>query len=236
MREIKILTQILMPVFIGVIIGGAIFDDSRATLWGVILLIADVTLGIIMQMLLDEEEKKSGWDKMSTTEKLKYIKSLNEDDGDDFKNDDDRGTILRGSFICKEFDRAFSELGYEKSGVKISCMDDIMNSSAATMLLLLCCEMEHAPTSDMLRGLYTVNSFNLEHNTIMYGFNIIENKVGEIVSILLVRVKNGIRFFTVELSYVKPVLCEYTGCSHKNYGPVEIRKISKTIDGIIRNG
>ncbi len=53
MRTLLKLTQMLPMLFIGLIIGALIRDNSTLLLWGIVLLIGDVVIGLILQYLVD---------------------------------------------------------------------------------------------------------------------------------------------------------------------------------------
>ena len=234
MRELKTLTHILLTVFIGIFIAGVICDNRTACVWGVVLTVIDVIAGMWLQLWIDEkEEKTDSWNRMSTKEKLNYIRSLgNEEDSEKTLNANDCGILCKKS-ICMDFDRAFCELKEYEDGIKIRGMNDIMFNSAGLLLVTLCAEMKHAPTPEMLSGLKSISAYDGENGIILYGFDNFKFKTGELAAILLVHHNKRIRFFTLELSLSGVVLCEYSGYSHINHGYVDVRKISLEIKRIL---
>ena len=51
MNGAKTLTHILFPVFVGFIIGGAVSGSTSFLVWGIILLVLDIIVGIIFYIL-----------------------------------------------------------------------------------------------------------------------------------------------------------------------------------------
>ena len=49
MRNLITLTHILLPLFLGMIVGGIVAGSSAMWGWGIVLLIVDVIAGIAMQ-------------------------------------------------------------------------------------------------------------------------------------------------------------------------------------------
>lgn len=95
MKIAKTITHILFPIFIGLIIGGAIKDNSAAWISGIVLIIIDIIVGIVLQYFLQEEQYTSNYIYLSRS-KL-YFDSVG-------------GTIER----CRElFDRAEELLSSE---------------------------------------------------------------------------------------------------------------------------
>ncbi|MDE7439562.1 MAG: hypothetical protein K2N23_03545 [Clostridia bacterium] len=54
MKTAKTITHILFPVFIGLIIGGAIFKNTSAWVSGIVLLIIDIIVGVILQYFIQK--------------------------------------------------------------------------------------------------------------------------------------------------------------------------------------
>ena len=61
MRVLLVLTYILPNVFIGMIIGGLIFKNTTAVVWGIVLLVADIIVGICLQHVADRQSRYT-WD------------------------------------------------------------------------------------------------------------------------------------------------------------------------------
>lgn len=230
-KHLITLTHILFPIFIGVLIGGMVTDSVRTIVWGIILIVIDIIVGINLQVAVDEKEKtKKSWDDMSSTEKLNYIKSLDEEEKAIPSNN---YGILCEKETCVNFHRAFYQLKEYKNGIKIRGMGDIMFNEAGVLLLMLCSEMDHAPTPEMLGGLKSISAYDGENGIILYGFDNFKFKTGELAAILLVYHNGRIRFFTLELGYSGIFLCEYSGYSHINHGYADVKNISAEIKRIL---
>lgn len=53
MKTIKTITQLLVPIFLGLIIGGAVSDNSAVWICGLVFLIIDIIVGISIQYSLE---------------------------------------------------------------------------------------------------------------------------------------------------------------------------------------
>lgn len=58
MNVAKLITHILFPVFMGLIIGSAVSGNSTLLVWGIVLLVLDIILGVALQHAIDKESYK----------------------------------------------------------------------------------------------------------------------------------------------------------------------------------
>lgn len=65
MNVAKLITHILFPVFIGLIIGSAISGNSTLLVWGIVLLVLDIIIGVVLQHAIDKESYKDDWHNLS---------------------------------------------------------------------------------------------------------------------------------------------------------------------------
>lgn len=79
MKTVKTITHIFIPLFIGLIIGGAVAGNKSAWIIGLILLVVDILVGISLQYLLDRQIsnakpfKSDEWNSLTFEEKLKSV-------------------------------------------------------------------------------------------------------------------------------------------------------------------
>ena len=78
-KRVKTITHIFIPLFIGLIIGGAVAGNKSAWIIGLILLVVDILVGISLQYLLDRQIsnakpfKSDEWNSLTFEEKLKSV-------------------------------------------------------------------------------------------------------------------------------------------------------------------
>lgn len=77
MKTAKTITHILFPVFIGLIIGGAIFNNTAAWVSGLVLLIVDIIVGIAIQYFMQKPLYSSNYSTRSSLNLLNYVEKVN---------------------------------------------------------------------------------------------------------------------------------------------------------------
>ena len=263
MNGAKTLTHVLLPVFVGLVIGGAASGNISLLIWGVVLFILDVIVGITLQYLIDRAANNDYWNSLSFEEKRKVAHALVEKTKQDMKDEgvDVDGEIKRfcdlfnrehhlGEYsgenydhdddqskedeLCDELDDIYSRLKAD-GGARL--VNNIRSDEAGAFLLDVCEQMPHAPFPHTFVKLCAISVENLNgERSIVYSFRYAPNSMCQNVFIFLVHTKDEkIRLFTVETSLSKFMLCEYSGASHLNYGPVELKNVPTRIKEILKN-
>ena len=116
-------------------------------------------------------------------------------------------------------------------------VDSVGDSEAGIFLRDLCLQMEHAPIPRTLMPLCAITPEDLgEEKAVVYSFRYHLSSYCENVFIFIVKTKDDIlRFFTVETSCYKFMLCEYADSRHLNYGTVELKNVPARIKEILNN-
>ena len=73
MKNAKTLTHLLFPLFIGMIIGALILGSSAFLIWGIVLLILDIAVGIFLQHAIDKALYEEMWIRLYIEEKTKQM-------------------------------------------------------------------------------------------------------------------------------------------------------------------
>ncbi|MBR7111676.1 MAG: hypothetical protein IKC75_01965 [Clostridia bacterium] len=88
MNTAKTVTHLLFPLFIGLIIGGIIVGSTASVVWGILLLIADIVVGVCLQNALENAAMRRRWQSLSDEEKRALVRAFVEENFPDI--DDDR--------------------------------------------------------------------------------------------------------------------------------------------------
>lgn len=262
MNGAKTLTQILFPLLIGLIIGGAVSGTSSLLIWGIVLLVLDIIIGVALQHAIDKESYNDDWNSLSFEQKREIAHNLVEkakqdmrDEGidvdgeiekfcDDFNRehklgkysdnyyDDDEDEGTAENDLCDELDAIYSRLK-ANGGARLT--NNIRGDEAGIFLLNVCATIPHAPLPHTLVGLCAISIENLDGElAIVYSFRYAPNSICQNVFIFLVHTEaEEVRLFAVETDFSAFVLCEYSGNSHLNYGYVELKNVPTRIKEIL---
>lgn len=262
MNGAKTLTQILFPLLIGLIIGGAVSGNSSLLIWGIVLLVLDIIIGVALQHAIDKESYNDDWNSLSFEQKREIAHNLVEKakqdmrgegidvDGeiekfcDDFNRehklgkysdnyyDDDKDEGAAENDLCDELDAIYSRLK-DNGGARLT--NNIRGDEAGIFLLNVCATIPHAPLPHTLVGLCAISIENLDGElAIIYSFRYAPNSICQNVFIFLVHTEaEKVRLFAVETDFSAFVLCEYSGNSHLNYGCVELKNVPTRIKEIL---
>lgn len=104
MNIAKLITHILFPVFIGLIISSAVSGNSTLLIWGIVLLVLDIIIGVALQYAIDKETCKDDWHSLSFEQKREIAHNLVEKVKQDIRDKeiDVDGEIEK---FCDEFNR-----------------------------------------------------------------------------------------------------------------------------------
>lgn len=262
MNGAKSITHILFPIFIGLIIGGAVSGNSTLLVWGIVLLILDIIIGVALQHVIDKESYNDDWDNLLFEQKREIAHNLVErakqdmrDEGidvdgeiekfcDDFNREHKLGKYSDNYYdydedegaaendLCDELDAIYSRLK-ANGGARLT--NNIRGDEAGIFLLNVCATIPHAPPLHTLVGLCAISIENLDGElAIVYSFRYAPNSICQNVFIFLVHTKaEEVRLFAVETGFSAFVLCEYSGNSHLNYGCVELKNVPTRIKEIL---
>lgn len=261
MNEIK-LTHILFPVFIGLIIGGAVSGNTSLLVWGIVLLVIDIIIGVALQNKNDNESYNDDWSSLSFEQQREIAHNLIEEakqdmrdkgidvDGemkrfcDEFNREHrlgkypnetshDDDDISEENNLCDELDAIYSRLK-ANGGARLA--NNIRGDEAGLFLLDVCEQIPHAPLPHTLAWLIAISVENLDGElAIVYSFRYAPNSICQNVFIFLVHTKaEKIRLFAVETDFSNFVLCEYSGNRHLNYGCVELKNVPTRIKEILK--
>ena len=101
MNGAKTLTQILFPLLIGLIIGSAVSGNSSLLIWGIVLLVLDIIIGVALQHAIDKESYNDDWNSLSFEQKREIAHNLVEKAKQDMR---DEGIDVDGEIekFCRE--------------------------------------------------------------------------------------------------------------------------------------
>lgn len=104
MNIAKLITHILFPVFIGLIISSAVIGNSTLLVWGIVLLVLDIIIGVALQYAIDKKTCKDDWHSLSFEQKREIAHNLVEKVKQDMR---DEGIDVDGEIekFCDEFNR-----------------------------------------------------------------------------------------------------------------------------------
>lgn len=260
LRKVKTITHILVPIFIGLIIGGIIADNTAAWVSGIILLAVDIIIGIALQYRLEHPVSYDNWNSLTFDEKraiahdsLEKAKQEMRDNGididgaigglcDEFNKDHKLGKYSNidtpndneayEKELCEKMNAIFLRLKLN-GGARL--VQNIKADEAGRFLLIVCENMPHAPSNNLFNGLYVISVEDLgDEPAIVYSFKSMQGTIGQLVFLFLVRTKNTkLRLFTVETSFPF-ALCEYANGSHLNYGQIELADVPTRITEILK--
>ena len=265
MNGAKTVTHILFPVFIGLIVGAAISRSGALLVWGIVLLVADIIIGITLQHAIDKKSYRDAWNNLSFEQKRKIADFLYEKtkqdmraegidvDGEikkfcdefnrehklgkysgEYSDDNESGSRSAENDLCKELDAIYAKLEAD-GGTRLT--NNIKGDEAGAFLLTICAKMPHAPLLHTLAGLCAISIENLDGQpAIVYSFRYAPKSICQNACIFLVHTETEkIRLFAVETDFLAFALCEYSGNSHLNYGPVELNNAASRIKEILNH-
>ena len=263
MNGAKTLTQILFPLLVGLIIGGAASGNSSLLIWGIVLLVLDIIIGVALQHAIDKESYNDDWNSLSFEQKREIAHNLVEKTKQDMR---DEGIDIDGEIekFCDDFNREhklgkYSDDYYDEDEDETQSAEDdlcdeldaiysrlkanggarltnnIRGDEAGIFLLNVCATIPHAPLPHTLAGLCAISIENLDGEpAIVYSFRYVPNSICQNVFIFLVHTyTEEIRLFAVETDFSAFVLCEYSENSHLNYGRVELKNVPSRIKEIL---
>ena len=239
MNGAKTFTQLLMPLLIGFILGGAISGNSTLLIISVFLMVLDIIVGVTLQYAIDNDASRGNFENLT---RHMYSTASKDTRNEDFN----QGNRLSGNSakhstktqaehsICEQFEDVYLEIE-DNGGTRGASYAS--GDEASALLLEVCMRMPHAPLPYTIAGLYAVSSENLDgEHALAFSFIFSQNSICQNVYIYLVHTKNDkIRLFAVETDYSKFVLCEYSGYSHINYGDVQLNDIPNEIKRILNS-
>lgn len=242
------LTQILPPLLIGFIIGGAISGNTSLLVGSIILLVADIIIGISLQAIYDKLQRTNTQGNWTTKDaealQRAFIEMIKKDNDNDTHFD--KGVPSRDEFtgedrsgwddICNKFERAYSDLE-KHQGVISAPYHKAVEDVAGAILLDVCNHLPHAPLVHTLWNLCKIytDRINTSH-VLVYKFLHRQSSICENAYIFLVHHRDTIRLFAVETDLGPYVLCEYYGYRHINYGRVRLEEIATKIEEIFAHG
>ena len=196
----------------------------------------------------DEENEKTDNDE-------EYYNDNNNDDDDENQNYNELIKLLKTKLVenyGKEvnyeteksnplYEKEFADTQYDyyldlqSNGARL--VNSINDDEMGFFLRHLCRKMIHAPVPYTLIPLCAISPEDLGvGKAIVYSFRYNISSYCENVFIFLVRTdENKLRFFTVETSCYKFMLCEYADGRHLNYGTVELKNVPTRIKEILNN-
>ena len=206
-------------------------------------------MGIILQYSIDSALHNDGWNNLSFEEKRTVAHSMVEKAKQDMRdqgiNIDDEIKKICDEFnkkhqisvetaLCKKLDNIFFKL---KANGGARLVNNIKSDEAGVFLLDVCEQMAHAPLPHTLVNICSISIENLNGElAIVYSFRYTPNSICQNVFIFLVHTQNTeIRLFAVETHLSSFMLCEYSGHSHLNYGPVELKNVPARIKEILED-
>lgn len=214
MNAIKTLSYILFPLLLGLTVGGAIMGNLPLFLVGILSLAADIALGITVHCLIDRRGASDFDDIVKTlSDKEQLTVAEMEIKKAIFQTMIRQDRDIRRALL-EEFDTVYQGLlaSGRRTG-KLSEADDADLFSKKVFRV-----MPHAPrpvTLFLLTGVFAdkIGEFPL----ICYEYE----PTSEHCMILLVRVEEKIRVFTLEPDASCIFLCEYRDGKHINYGTLK---------------
>lgn len=231
MKGLITLTHLLFPILIGLIVGAAIGGSTSILVFGIILLIVDIIIGIVLQYLVNKETYKDDWNNLSLREKESIVHDILEEIQQNMR---DKGMDVDGmeNALSNKFDSIYLELKID-GGARIT--NNINADEAGILLLDVCNQMPYAPHPASLNELGLVSIEDLDDNrAIVYYFNYVPQSICQNAIIFLVHSEvDEIRLFTVETDITRFVLCEYSNGHHLNYGRVELKDVPTKIKKIL---
>ncbi len=247
MRKFITLTQILFSFFIGGIIFGVISGKSLILILSVILLAADILVGITLQYFfekgIDNRFKKTILT-VGEADKILYDakNKTTDNDSDDNEYADkptnsqmvtrNKDVVVNNEYYLERIESIIFELKQEGGG---RIVHGIASDDTGIFLIDLFSDMPMSPDRDSLFGMNFVAAEEIGGTpSLFYSFMHKKSVLCDTALIVLTHIKNhGIRVFVVETSIDCYCLCEYAGRSHKNYGRVELSEIPNKIEEII---
>ena len=153
MKNILSLTHILFPVFIGMIIGGIIFNSTILG-WGIFLLILDITVGICIQKSIDESSNSHSNKDFQKPIATKKSLHHGEDDDDTSCVSNEFYSIIQKAYR-DDFLKIIKKL---KSVGGARLIDDPSNDEAVEFLVSYCQILPCAPLSQSFANIYVVST------------------------------------------------------------------------------
>lgn len=238
MNGAKKLTHILSPLFLGLLIGGAIFGNTPALVWGIVLLILDVIAGCVLQYMTDRRAVRSGLGRLSDEEKRALEQAFLEEVMQDMRRSgmavhDEWGKESDARDVCEIFEEIYIRLN-ASGGARLT--ETVWDDEAGRFLLEVCEDMPHAPRPNTVAWLcaVSVEDLNGEH-ALVYSFKYAVGSICQNVFIFLVHTHaEKLRLFAVETHYAAFVLCEYVDNRHVNYGRIELKFIPTRIKELLK--
>ena len=244
-----VLTWLLVPMLIGVFIGGAVSGNTSLMIWSAVLFFADMAVGSLLKRRAErqtEEEVWNIWRGMSSAEKSAAANELLDRLRQELNaHGINVGRPAAGSSGCEENGEGNAER--LKSGERLEelCrtlrngsgahfgkeatvipgtrrVRSIGEDEAGRFLLGFCRLIPHAPLPNTLSRLWLVSAGDLDGApALLYTFHHDRHSVCQNAEIILVHTGNGkIRLFVLETDYSAYVLCEYDENRHINYGRI----------------
>lgn len=238
-------THILPALLIGLIIGGAISGNSSLLIWSIVLLIADIIIGISLQNAIDNQNakaKRTNWsDEHAEILCNLFLEKINQENKEsaDFDEELSDSDYIEDEYdtesedVCVRFERAYSDLE-ELGGRVYTTFNKAISETYGAILPYVCSHIPHAPSHRTIIGYYEIYTSKINnYHAIVYTFLFHQNSICENVNIILVHQNGAVRLFAVETDFSRYVLCEYSGYRHINYGYVSLGDIELKISEIL---
>ena len=233
MNRVKTVTHLLFPILVGLVIGGAIRRNPIMLAFGILLLTADVVIGVALQYTL-ENGKGGGGEGGLPPEVQKEVLRLLLEEAAETAEEQKSGTESEAEpTLAERFDEIYIRL---KAGGGARLTEIIYEDEAGRFLIDFCSQLAHAPLPRTILRLCTVAAEEVDGMpAIIYAFRYWPGSICQNVYMFLVRTeRDKMRLFAVETDYAKFVLCEYIGNGHRNYGPVKLENIPCRIAEVLR--
>ena len=215
MKFLSTVTGILFIIIVGYIIGGFIVGDSAVWQRGFVLLGIDITVGCVSQYL---------YDRSIIREIKEFERQEKEEEEREVKKEEQRQESIL------EFDNVYLEVK-RSNGVFAGAR---YQDTAWLYLLKRCLLMEYAPgprSVQSVEGRYADEIGGCP--VIVYRLNYDRSRICENMFIYLVKTDSEtVRMFTLETDRT-PMLCEFTGSGHINYGDCEIHEVNERLASVL---
>lgn len=223
MRGALTATYLLGTLFFGITLGGFLLREMDLGIAGLVLFVLDAAIGICLQHRVDNDGEAEAKKFAEAVVVAAMLKSLEEEEK--VNNE------MKELSLCEQFDVVYRGLcndGGRRDPTRFQ------EDEAGRLFIRQHQTMQYAPPRKWLTGLrHVVATRKTGYPAILFMFKNEEWEVCQNVAVYLVRTKEKLRMFTVEVSYSSLMLCEYPGTGHINYGTIEPIEIENRIAEIL---
>ena len=217
MRGIITATQLLFPVFLGLLIAAACSGSIPFLLVALLLLSLDVGGGIALQYRLERAD----------AEERRFLTALFARGGE--------GRQASGGTPPKTPAALFPEVyaRLRRDGARV--VESPPADDAVSLLSHTCSRMAYAPRQSALLQIKSLLPKEIGGaRAIVFSLSYRRGSIGEIAFLLLVlTAAESLRLFTVETDGEGYALCEYDGLAHLNYGAAEPEHVLTKLRAIL---